>query len=494
MVLLVSLGAALTVWNLRRTADEAAGREAAGRGELPGPAPPGETVPSIAVLPFVDMSPGGDQEYFSDGLAEELLNSLAQIGGLKVAARTSSFQFKGRAANIAEIGRQLNVTSILEGSVRKAGNRVRITAQLVDVADGFHLWSNTFDRELTDIFAVQEDIARAVAEALQVTLLRDRATAARSAADSPEAYSAYLQGKYFFKRFNRENLERSIGYYEQSLELDPDFAPAWAGLAFARLWKAGNWDPTPEAWSAARAAADRALELDDELADGWAARGSLRLWRDWDWAGAQADVGRALELRPGDADITLEAADLARTLDRSDEALRLIRRAIELDPLNSNAYQTLGWHALWADRPEETIAAVEKALELDPNTAVAHKLLAEAYLVQGEHEAALAELELEPDPFWRGHGRVLSLQMRGRAAEAEAALAELSEEYREIAAFQIAELHAHGGDADRAFAWLETAYEQRDPGLSALKADRWLTSLQDDPRWPVLLDRMNLPR
>jgi TolB-like protein/Tfp pilus assembly protein PilF/predicted Ser/Thr protein kinase len=447
---------------------------------------------SIAVLPFVDLSADKDQEYFADGLAEELLNALAQIPELRVAARTSSFQFKGKTGDVPSIGRQLNVGAILEGSVRKAGRQVRITAQLVKAADGFHLWSETYDRELDDIFAVQDDIARAVASALKVRLLGKEAPAARGG--DADAYNLWLQGKYFYDRLTKEDLEKAIAYYEQALRVDPGYARAWAGLAIAHQQRASRgYAPLTEGHQKARAAVEKALELDPKLAEAHAALGWIKTTDDWDWSGAEAAYARALELEPGNAKVLRRAATLAGTLGRFDEAIRLDRRSVELDPLNVPAHNSLGLHALYAGRLDEAEAAFRKALELDPRFPGARMFLGQVQLLRSNPEAALPEMEKESEPLWRRFGLALAYHALGRRHEADEALRTLLEEDGQGAALQIAEVHAFRGDKDEAFAWLERAYAERDPGLTEMKGDPLLRSLEDDPRHAAFMKKMRLP-
>jgi TolB-like protein/DNA-binding winged helix-turn-helix (wHTH) protein len=447
--------------------------------------------PSIAVLPFADLSPEKDQEYFSDGLAEELLNSLAKIQGLHVAARTSAFQFKGKNEDLRVIGQKLNVATVLEGSVRKQGQRVRVGAQLVQVSDGYHLWSATYDGDLTDIFALQEDIARSVAGSLQVTLLGEKAGSPR--ATSIEAYDAYLQGKYFYARGDRESIEKAIAYYEQAINLDPNYAPAWAALSSARSFQAGAFPGSlGERYGRAREAAERALALDPFLAEGYAALGSVKRDFDWDWAGADACYQRALALEPENVEVLQGAALLAATLNRYDEALRLGRRAVELDPLQASAHVYLAVHAYKAGRLGDAVAAARKALELNPTYPWPHEILWDVYLAQSRPQDALAEAEREPDPGWRLQGLALAYHALGRERESDRALAELIAEYAGSAAIQIAEVYAFRGEADQAFQWLERAYSQRDPGLILLKGDSYFRNVERDPRYSAFLKKMRL--
>ncbi|HSA93630.1 MAG TPA: tetratricopeptide repeat protein, partial [Terriglobales bacterium] len=453
-----------------------------------------QVAPSIAVLPFVDMSEEKNQEYFSDGLAEELLNNLAKIPELRVAARTSAFQFKGKNEDLRTVGEKLNVATVLEGSVRREGKRVRITAQLIKAADGFHLWSETYDREIDDIFAVQDEIARSVAGSLKATLLGGKTATLSTPGKNAEAYSVYLQGRYFYGRGGKENLEKAIGYYEQAIKLDSGYAPAWVGLAEVRGRQADvGYLRVEEGYRKAREAVERALALDANLAEAHAAMGWIKKAYDWDWAGADASHQRALALEPGNAKVMRSAGTLAFTLGRFEEALALDRRAVELDPLSVSARTNLGIHAHYAGRPEDAAAALKKALELNPEGQGTHTLLGRVYLAQVRPQEALAEMDREPEPVWRLYGQALAYHALGRKKEADAALAEFVAKYHADAAFQIAEVYAFRGEADRAFEWLERAYAQRDGGLSEMKGDPLLRSLERDPRYAAFLKKMRLP-
>jgi tetratricopeptide (TPR) repeat protein len=407
-----------------------------------------------------------------------------------VAARTSSFSFKGTDVTIADIGGELNVATVLEGSVRKTGDRVRITTQLIGVADGFQLWSETYDRELEDIFEVQNDIAGSVARALQVTLL-----GAESASRHihPDAYNAYLQGKFFADRFSEEDLRAAVGHFEQALEIQPDWAEAWVGLAMAESRRA-DWGyvQLDEGYGRALAAAERAVRLDPDLATAHAVAGWIKQNYDWDWAGADAAFRRALKLEPGNAAALDGAAHLARTLGLYDKAVALSRRVVELDPLSPFAHLFLGEHALLAGRFDEATAALEKTLKLNPSQTAAHWVLCWTLLEQSRPEDALVEIEREVDPFFRLHGRVLAHQMLGQEEEAESALQQLIEEYADTGAFQVAIGYAYREDSDEAFAWLERAYDQRDTGLPFIKS-ALASRLQNDPRWKPFMEKMGLP-
>ena len=389
---------------------------------------------------------------------------------------------------------KLNVRSILEGSVRKDANRVRITVQLINVEDGFHLWSETYDRKVDDIFAVQEEIARSVAGSLKVALLGRNTATPSAQGKNADAYNAYLQGRYFYERSSKENFEKAIAYYERAIKLDPGYALAWAGLAEAHSRQA-DWAyvPVEQGYQKAREAAERALALDSNLAEAHAAMGGIKNFYDWDWTGADASFQRALALEPGNATVVRGAALLAATLGRFEEAMALERRAATLDPLNTQTHVMLGLAAYYAGRQEETVVALKKALELDPERQYVHNLLGQVYLAQSHPQDALAEMEREPDLNWRLHGLALAYHGLGRKKESDAALAECVAKYHAGMAFQIAEVHAYRGEANLAFEWLERAYAQRDGGLAWMKGDPLLKSLERDPRYAAFLKKMRLP-
>jgi serine/threonine-protein kinase len=478
-LVLALAAASWLVWQARRSGGPAGAGAAEAR--------------SIAVLPFVDMSPDKDQEYFADGLSEELLNVLAGIQELRVAGRTSSFQFKGKNEDLRVIGQKLNVGAILEGSVRKAGSHVRITAQLVKAEDGFHLWSKTYDRELDDVFAVQEQIAQSVAAALKLTLLAPSSSAPRS--HSAEAYNAYLQGRFYFERRTKESLEEAIGYFQKAIDVDPGYAQAWAALANVHARQANSGHvPVEDGYRKARQEAEKALSLDEDLAEAHVAMGWIKRSHDWDWTGADSSFRRALELEPGSATVVGGAGLIALTLGRSDEAMALTRRAAELDPLSPSIHFNLGVQSLYAGHYDEATAAVKKALELNPGYPRAHSLLGRVYLAQSRTGEALAEMDMEKEPFRRRFGHALAYHATGRKQEADATLAELIREYQGVSAFPIASVLAFRGETDRAFQWLDRAYQQRDTGLAETKGNPELKSLEHDSRYTAFLKRMRLPQ
>ncbi len=462
--------------------------------------------PSIAVLPFVNMSRDEENEYFADGLSEELLNMLAKIRGLRVASRTSAFSFKGKGVDIATVAQKLNVATVLEGSVRKSGNRVRITAQLIQVASDSHLWSETYDRELDDIFAVQDDIAQAVVKELRAALLGKPAdaTAATSAAvavrqattgrsDNPEAFQLYLQGKFYGERFTQADSDRAIDLFRRALAIDPNFALAWTGLARVHQAQAGyGFAPIDEGFERAREAAQNALRLSPDLAEGHIELGLVLEGHDWNWAAADASFRRALELAPGDAHALRAAAGLARVRGKLDEALELVRRAIALDPLSAVTHRQAGLIYFMAGRMDDAAASLQLALDLGPNAGLAHAFLAIVRLVQGRPQEAMALATAESHEVFRSLALAMIHHALGNAAESDAALKALIDKFGWTAAYQVAEAYGYRKEVDKAFEWLERAYAQRDPGVTYSAGDRFLRPLHGDPRWRPFLQRMNL--
>ena len=446
---------------------------------------------SIAVLPFANISADPEQEYFADGLAEELLSLLAGIPELRVAARTSSFSFKNdENIDIRTIAEKLNVEHILEGSVRKSGDELRITAQLIEADSGYHLWSQRYDRQFEDVFAIQDEIAAAVVEALRISLLGEVAKVEQI---NPEAYALYLQGKYFFEDFwTEEGVEKAIDAFQAALEIEPEYAPAWKALGWAYFQQAGLYRDVHEGAALARAAVERALALDDRLAGAHVAMAAIKLYFDWDWQGADEAVQRALALEPGSVESLLGAGGLAAALGRWDESIELRRRVIELDPLHRGAHLHLGIVLTAAGRLEEAAATYRHLLHLDPQTPGSHFGLGEILLLRNQPQMALAEMQQETEPVIREFGTILALSSLGRNAEADRALAAFIEEH-ESEFIAIAGAYAWRGDADRAFMWLDTAYEQRHWAVADILLHQSITRLKSDPRWPAFLDKVGLP-
>ena len=466
----------------------------------------GREPPSIAVLPFVNMSRDEENEYFADGLAEELLNVLAKIRGLRVAARSSAFSFKGKGATVADAGRALSVATVLEGSVRKAGNRMRISVQLVKVADGYQLWSHTYDRTLEDIFAVQDDIAQSVLKELRTALLGETAdavagkavveavaAAVKGRSTDPEAHRLFLQARYFIERNTRDDTKKGIGYLMEALALEPDFALAWAELGRAYANEANwGWAQAADGFARSREAITRALALEPDLAEGHAGMGWILMSNDRDWAGAEASYKRALELAPGNALVLHQFGTLIANLGRSDEGIGLGRRAVAQDPLSASAYFFLGLIFWTVARPEEGVAALRKALELAPQYAVAHTWLSMMLLQQGKIDEALAEALQEPEEWGRLFAMAMIRNAAGQRVESDQALDELAAKYGDVGAYQVAQAHGARGDADPAFEWLERAFAQRDAGIFWTRVDPFLRPLHADPRWAEFLGKLGL--
>ena len=479
-------------------------RKALERGEPEKPAP--SKVASIAVLPFVNRSASADDEYFSDGLADELLNVLSKIKGLRVTARASSFHFKGKDTPVPEIGRILNVVTLLDGSVRKSGNRIRVSVQLVQVSDSSHIWSETYDRTLEDIFAVQDDIAQSVVKELRTTLLGEAADseggavkaevakAAKGRGTDPDAHRLYLLARHLLERYTREDTSRAIEYLKEALTRDPAHALALADLSRARAREASEgWVPVAEGMDRAREAVERALSLNPDLPEGHVQIGWIRMSYDWDFLGAEASMARALELTPANAIAFNAAGLLAKAFGRLDRAIGFYRRALEQDPLSSVYFRNLGSALEDAGRFGEAEAAYRSALELAPQSAgMTRGNLSLTLLALGRDEDALAEGTRGPDGGVRSWAQAIVHHGLGHVAESGAALQELIEECSENMAYQIAQVFAVHGEADRAFEWLERAYAERDPGLTWMKSTRHLRSLHSDPRWGAFLKKMGL--
>ena len=454
--------------------------------------------PSIAVLPFADLSPQRDQEYFSDGLSEEILNALAHVDGLHVTGRSSAFAFKGRDEDLRVIGQKLNVGTVLEGSVRKAGNRVRITAQIVNVADGYHLWSETFDRDLADIFAVQDDIAKAVVQALKVKLLPGRAPPARALhATTPQVYEQYLQARQFYAQFTPEGFRRAAGAYEKTIALDPTYAPAWSGLAIQLSNLTETASTTAEAASLERRsleAAEKAIALDSELAEGYAARSLLRAIVNWDWRGAQLDMDRALSLAAGDSNTQRRSAILLAALGRYDEAIAAARKAVEIDPLFAANWKALGGYYMLTNQLVPARSAFARAREMAPQMEGIDFELGILALLEGQPALALASFERRPEELGHLQGVALAQRALHRPAEARRALDALIARHGARHPVMIGETYACWGELDRAFEWFDRAYARHDAELVQLKEHVVLApKLRSDPRFTALLRKMNLP-
>ena len=458
------------------------------------PSTPAST--SIAVLPFTNLSGDKEQEYFSDGLSEELMGLLTKVKELRVAGRTSSFIFKGKAEDLATIGQKLHVATVLEGSVRRSGDQLRVSTQLVNVADGYQIWAETYDRRMTDVFSVQDEIAGAVVAALKVKLLPgERRIASQHRTSSPEAYNQYLLGQHLQNSGNPENWRRAAEAYQKAIALDPGYAAAYAGMAIQEFWIADFAETAAgvaQGKQKALLAAEKAISLDPDLADGYAARGFLRTAITWDWTGAQADFERAFSLNSGDASTHLRYGSLLASLGRLPEAIAATRKATELDPLSKAAWNFLGSYLDANGELPKARKALTRALEIEPDFGYAHFHLGVTALLEGHPKAALPEFERAIEGL-RQAGIAMAEHDLGHSRESQRVLEEMIEKYAHNGAYQIAGVYAWRGERDKAFEWLDRAYAQRDGGLPDLKFDPFLVKLRDDPRYAAMLNRLNLP-
>lgn len=464
--------------------------------EAPTPSEPREK--SIAVLPFVNMSDDAENEYFSDGITEEILNALVRVRELYVASRTSSFAFKGSRQDVREIGEKLNVATVLEGSVRKAGMRLRITAQLIDAREGYHLWSESYDRELEDVFAIQEDIARSIVDALKVELVGEEESQplVQHATDNLEAYTLYLKGRHAYNLWTEDALERSLEYFRQALEADPAYARAYSGIADSLVHLADDWLSPEEAYPRAKQAAQKAVELDPSLAEAHTALGKVLAWYEWNFDRAELVLRRAIAENPKYPEAHWVLGSVLPCNGRLKEALTEEQTALALDPLSGTFRAFVARILLFLRRYDEAVAESERTLELEPGATRAYVYMGQAYLASGEPERAL-------EIFRQGVevGDVLSLDAYiaqalaavGKEAEARATLERLefgSEGYvrEEFVAAGWAAL----GELDRAFAALDRALEARSSGLVYLHVDPSYDALREDPRYTRLLEAVGV--
>ncbi len=442
--------------------------------------------PSIAVLPFADMSPGRDQEYFSDGIAEQILDELAHIEGIRVAGRTSSFSFRKKESDLREIGQKLSVSHVLEGSVRKEGDRVRITAQVIKVEDGFHLWSQTFDRELKSIFALQDEIAREVVAALKVKLLPPKK---EKRAVDPEAFNTFLLAKRSKDLFTIESVQRSIVLFQKALALDPGLAPAWSHLSISYWWLAAGGTETTEYSRLAVEAAEKGVELDPESVAGYNARAAIRWQFQWNWAGALDDTARALALGPRDAAAYNTRCLVDRLAGRFASSVDACKQAIALDPLFVGNWNQLTQTYLATGDLAAARAAMVRAVELSPASRTAQWTRCAIAFLAGER-ASLDLCKQVPIESARLLWTALAAsEFAGETSGLSGLMAKVAEsEPDSIAAF-----HAWRGDRDQAFAWLDRALARRQPGLSDIKWDPLLRKIRGDARYAALLEKMKLP-
>jgi TolB-like protein/Tfp pilus assembly protein PilF len=450
---------------------------------------------SIAVLPFTDMSQQRDQEYFADGMAEQIIDLLARTGDLHVPARTSSFYFKGKSPRLAEIAEELHVAHVLEGSVRKSGTRLRITAQLVRTDNGYHLWSQSYDRDVHDIFQVQDEIANAVVQALRVTLMGGTLARPRGGTQSVDAYQLYLRAQEGLDQNSRASLEASRRFAERATTIDPHFGLAWLALANQAMLDTdiGGIPSSVEGYERARRLAQHALELSPELTDAHAVLSYVRRTLDWDWVGAEDEASQGLALDPTSPAVLTMAGLQAATLAKWDEAELRMSRALKRDPLNTSTLFNLGTILYNANRFAKAEAAFRKTLELAPGWVFGHAYLAKTLLAEGDADGALVTLQQEQDEEARVCFLAVALDAVGRTDEADQALSVLCNKFGHDAAYFVAMAYAQRGDLDKAVQWLERAYAQKDLTLVEMVGEPLLSSLVGHPDYRAFLRRMNLP-
>ena len=444
---------------------------------------------SIAVLPFVNMSEDRANEYFSDGISEELLNLLTKVPQLQVAARTSSFSFKGRQVEIPEIGRQLHVANVLEGSVRKSGDQVRITAQLIRAGEGFHLWSETYDRKLDDIFKIQEEIAAEVVKQLKVRLLGAAPTVRQT---DPKGYMLYLQAVQLGRQNTPEAFAQSDELYRQVLQIDPRYAPAWRELSrnFTNEADAGLLSNS-EGYARAREAGEKALAIDPNYASAHSGLGWIAM-ANHDFVNAAKHFERALALDSNDLSVLGNSAAFLQAMGRLEEALAIQQALVRRDPVNVTALYNLGYTQRVMGQYDAAIVTYRRVLGLSPGYASAHYQICIAMLLKNDASAALAEIEQENNEPSRLIGLPMVYHALGRKAESRIALATLIARFEKDWSYNIAQVYAFGGDADKAFEWLDKAVAYHDPGLSDIVRENLFDNIHSDPRWLPFLRKVGL--
>ncbi|MBX3700890.1 MAG: hypothetical protein KF903_07840 [Dokdonella sp.] len=454
---------------------------------------------SVAVLPFDNDGDDRSQQYFSDGLSQDLITALSQFDSLKVISRDSAFQFRGSQDSPRIIAAKLGVAHLLEGSVRKQNDTVRVSVTLVDADDGSVVWSQRYDKPYGDLFALQDAITQSVADALQAHLLVTAdaiGQSERPPGGSLAAWQAYQQGQYYTARNTQADVRQAIDAYTQATRIDPRYAAAqarisyaWAGLATQYLVGSAR----DEAWAKARDAANRALQLAPDLAQARRARGHLLLNADFDWVGAEAEYQRAVQLAPHDAGMLFSLGNVDAALGRLESAVSLTNEALARDPLRARWYNWLGFYLAGLGRLDEARHMVEAAIELQPAADSFHQQLAVIAILRGDAAAALAAAEQESDPSWRRVALALATQIGSDREVADAALAALITNDADNAPYQISEVYALRGDADNSFQWLDRAWDVRDPGVSNLLVDPLLLRYRDDPRFARFCAKVGLP-
>jgi TolB-like protein/Tfp pilus assembly protein PilF len=460
----------------------------------PSPTAPTISEKSIAVLPFLDMSAKKDQEYFADGMAEEIINLLAKVPDLRVPARTSSFYFKGKPTQVPEIARELGVKHVLEGSVRKSANRMRVTVQLIRADNGFHLWSQTYDRDLSDVFKVQDDIANAVVQAFRITLMGGPLTREHGGTQNLDAYQLLLRAESARSQNSKQSLEAADGYLDQALKLDPDYAHAWNDKAVIAALQVETGTRTPnDGFERARQFAQHALQLSPDLAEPHFLLGLVHRTYDWDWTPAQAELRQGLSIDPTSVLGLTFGGILSKTLGHWDDALRQLHAALDRDPMATFVHYNLGEALYLAGRFTDAEIVFRKLQGLAPDFGWTRVLLAKTLLAEGKPDAALATAQQENSEVYRLSSLPIFLQAVGRKTEAEETLKQVTTKSADSEAFNIAMVYAYRNERERAFEWLDRAYKQKDPALIAIMGEPLLNNLANDPRYKAFLRKMNLP-
>jgi len=454
---------------------------------------------SIAVLPLTNESGEKDQQYFSDGLSEDLITALSQFAGLKVISRNSSFQFRDTKLPSASLGHALGVAHLLEGSVRRAGDVVRISAMLVNAADGSTLWSQHYDRPYKDLFALQDDITRSVAVALKAKLLDGGGAVVQSErppSGNLDAWNAWSRGRFHDAMINAADARTAIGFYEQAIALDPRYARAYASLAVTWTTLGGTYlsgEEQRQAYVKARAAADEALRLDPDVAAAHAARGMLLQWADFDLTGAEAEFRRAVELAPADALSRFTLARMSGTLGHAQQAMALLQQVITIDPRNGGAWNWLGWYLAAVGQFEEAAQAASQAVAFVPGSPFIAAGRVIIQIQSGETAAALSSAQKIPPDIWRDIALALAAQGGADRAAADAALKRLIDKSADGSAYQIAEVYGLRKDRDNMFQWLDRAWAIHDSGIGRLLTDPFILRYRDDPRFAAFCKKVGLP-
>ncbi len=467
--------------------------------QTPVPSAPTANDKSIAVLPLANASGNKDEQFFSDGLSENLIIALSQFDGLTVIGRNSSFQFRDTKDDSRTIGEKLGVATLLEGSVQHAGDVVRVSAELINAANGHTLWSERYDRPYKDLFALQDDITKQVASALKAKLLSGSGAPAQS--DHPpsgnlDAYTAFLQGKFYVARATEVDNREAIAQFTAATHLDPDYALAWAELSQAATSLAARYlegEPAQNTYAQAREAANKALALAPDSAAAHGALGFVHLTADFDWTGAEREYRRALELAPNDGKAKFNLGELLAALGQPEKAIDLTQQALATDPLNQRWHSFLATYLSALGHQDEARQAIVKAIALQPTGTSVHQGLAIIEILRGDAKAAMTAAQQEPPGPWHDIAVTLALQVGGEPAAADAAVKDMIERYATLAPYQTAEIHALRNDADKTFEWLDRAWTSRDPGIEYLLTDPLILRFRDDPRFAAFCKKVGLP-